>query len=528
MSPTATSKQPRAPHARGAGPGRFFNALADQVPLLFRLPDVSSPPPGEQEAPAGQSSDVTAYAKPEASNATKISYHPAHQAAPHWETFDSHGVDSSAGSASLATDDGTASPAPSPPSWNHDAQAANVSAEPLGWGVPTPHLASSNSAPPHEWSTTTDAGSPSQAAEAPQDVSTLAAGYSWWDHWSSGVVIILMVILLVTLLIVSLTRSPEPEPSLLAEFGVDAEGLEPLTAPSIEPTGPDPAEPSSANAAIGADLPPGDGHKMGAPPAGDLRNPHLDAELVDGSTSPQLPEPPQTSGLIVEAPPSERTPSTSFGNQSSPAPTNKSNQQHPSIGAVSAGNAAAITANSAVPANESPELMLESGARSADDTTAVPHHATANLPPATGEQDASIPGQGVDKAESLVIAVGSPPAKQTDAVRSPQAPAEGDTEMPSLDSLLGLIPEQPQEDPVGGNGRPSSSSPHRPAPSSASPSTGSTAGVSHSPAIGESSPAIRSTATPEDDTEALLRAYQEFRKAQLRAEKINRYQQTAQ
>ncbi|MCA9183343.1 MAG: hypothetical protein KDA51_17905, partial [Planctomycetales bacterium] len=151
-----------------------------------------------------------------------------------------------------------------PESATETACAADYSTEPARppqvtletFGGPSNSI--SGNAPTTETASTCAASADVPVAAAPVAVANSVLQRTWWEHWSSGVVLILLIIALVTASIIALNDSGRAKPDYLASQAESSMGdefdLSSITIPEITI----PSAPSRNNNVITADVHPKD------------------------------------------------------------------------------------------------------------------------------------------------------------------------------------------------------------------------------------------------------------------------------
>ncbi|RMF39397.1 MAG: hypothetical protein D6753_13885 [Planctomycetota bacterium] len=465
MARSVANKRTKTPHPRHATvrPG----AEGGSVPLLFRLPAV--------DVPGATATGTDAHSAPRESLESALPagesayYHThAHDFAPHWGKLsggrpaDGHS-ESDSGPALHARNQFP--DAPFHEGETSGGQAA-VGTEQIGLG--------GRPAAP----------SPAQARGA-IEVAPLPAA-SWWDHWSSGVVVILLIIVLVTLALIAMNRTSQPKPSLLAEFGVDPTGVDDIPIPDVE---------------------------------------GLEASVAQAERAADGLVPPDAIAAGSESTTSGPTDSTASPSAASTHQDRLSAGSQAALGGRFATDQAGLTAGQTDSALELPDaadatdasLIIETAAadpRGTQSPTPQPSHSptsTAIGMAGGADQEGGLlvldpgsvtsPDDAPKQAESLTVSLEQP------VVKEGARPAQNDL----FGSVAGTVRDTGAAELAAVLTQPPAVDTTDPEPA----------------AVSQAGSQILATATPDDNTDALLRAYQEFRQSRRLAEKRNRYQEPA-
>ena len=365
-------------------------------------------------------------------------------------------------------------------------------------------------------SLTSPATQPATTAQAKVQV---APEQSWWEHWSSGVVLILLIIALITASIMAFNDTSGEDAELLAD-GVSTAADVPLI-PNIELPPSDSLVPNPPSAAF-------------ASPAASSLKAHEESRHLAGTQSPDQ----QSSALASSnaRPAAEASPAATANLQLVPAdlalgdslPGSQFGTNNDS--APSAGSGMSPSTASGFVANSRTARTLNNGlgttARNQAELQPAPgtEHPLASLDVPVGiELPALFPSSGAmdggaDEANPGVTAVpastskaGPSPSLYDGAMdqpnHSPALPVEppaftsnsgtADTRLPPYSAVLPLTSaSQPAIKSVALQNEPTNS---EPAPTS-EPKTGASSAI----------PGVRETLTPDSDAEAFIKAWQQF------------------
>ncbi len=362
---------------------------------------------------------------------------------------------------------------------------------------------------------------------------------SWWEHWSSGVVLILLIIALVTASIIAFSESASSDPDVLADADDPAEfSLDGLSV-SV-----DQAYSVSGEQALSGDGTAAQPSELTLSPAADTP---VYGDSLDTSDDPESSLIPALEFASTDTAPLE----TGSGSEASsvdvattesvpalPSDTNVGDDtQLPSLGIE-------------LPS----ELISASGVQPVKTAQLLTPQATdqPSLTPPPASRVTSSDSQTGGAATESQLQLGGSPSFYDGAAAQPSADATAlqtgaagdqivDTQQPSYESLLTAgktsptpatentppLPALPGSSLAAGAAAPADTQPASPVPATTAtynPSTSagfSTAAHTQAPAESSQPPAVIESSKPDLDIDALLRAYQEFRQLHQQSTKPN-------
>lgn len=405
---------------------------------------------------------------------------------------------------------------------------------------------------------------PNDAAPAPSShtvATTLddSSERSWWEHWSSGIVLILLIIALVTASIVAFNENEVPDSEMLmgseSSTAANAIDLTQLSIPQVTLTEPDKNQPTMGNTAAESSLassdsliPTNTGSQPNEMPRESLPSEPLTTPASMASTSVGL----QLAG------PSLPTAKENSNSQAAGSPSLLSSTQQGLNGGIlieppeslttpsSTANSATVTSTGQnTPANEitlGAPTLLGSQSRPTESNTLLPSATLTNqsvvgaspsLYDGAKYQDPNAQDNPMDPGSSvsapLTVTENDslvPSATQTPASLASTNP--GVKTQTSLASSLKTASDVPNPATgatnTGGDSVMPSSPPPQTAQGSVNAPTQSATGLMNNTIQPQTNPPVGQTTTPHFDSEAVIRAYEAFRRqANSTGETTNRY-----
>lgn len=343
----------------------------------------------------------------------------------------------------------------------------------------------------------------------PQEVEAAATG-SWWEHWSSGIVLILLIIALVAASIIAFNDAGDADPALLADAeSTDEFALGEISLPNVDlsqasVTTPNASVPSVDESPSAAPLSPN--HESQSQVSGTLQlsagndsaaGSDSSDSLIPSTLLPGTLEFPgddsvsqssdaETSHDLVNLSPGE---SPTAGNESNAASQTANvvpNSDAHTPGLLGAQNPASLQNNATLMAPEGTQRQDLFGDQAVAESDSVPNSAAGSSP--TFYDGAQSPGQGLPGNTTANTSVAQGPT----GVPS--------TNLPDLQSVLsqgqtGAVPYQPVAD------------------SRSNSASFSTASHQSSQSEAATKPVL-GTDTPNMDTDSIINAWQTFRALQ--------------
>ncbi|MEZ6133469.1 MAG: hypothetical protein R3C53_01030 [Pirellulaceae bacterium] len=350
-------------------------------------------------------------------------------------------------------------------------------------GIPAPAAAVSASHQPPSISTNSQLESstaaPSEAtlSEVPNSVNER----SWWEHWSSGVVLILLVIALIAASIIAFSDSQPTDPDLLADTSASIEDTKPLVPVLQIDSAPMPAKPESST-------------------------PLTNSAIVDASANSQAraeldfsAEPPQLASTSLI--PADLESGATFGGSE----LNVDDEQS-SVDSIA--NSGATGAELLLPTlgdqRDQPTANLNQPV-AIEEPSLFTEHPTGNSDIAAAPTTTPVAGQSPSLYDDALLGLGGSSVSPATPENLPI-----DTGVPAYTAALASGPATPKTSMAS---FPNSSEASAPTPASP-PSAGTPTMM----------PGVKTTLTPESDAESFIRAWQQYNALnQAQAGAVNRF-----